>query len=91
MGEIAADEQFRGPTHIGAAADEIGTEAELQEVKDVLSRYLQHHLRMKNEQFGSPLIEQRMAEIDAGKINSLPEIDFSPTDQRRGSIAAYAL
>lgn len=91
MGEIAADEQFHGPTHIAAAADEITTEAELEEVKDVLIDYLRYHLRMKNEQFGNPLTEERMAEIDAGKIDPLPGVDFSPVDQRRGSMAAYAL
>jgi hypothetical protein len=39
----------------------------------ILTQSLHSHLRMKNEQFGYPLTEERLDEIDNGKIEPLEE------------------
>jgi hypothetical protein len=90
-GEIAGDEMFHGPIHIGAAARRIKTGDQLEQVKGSLSQYLRYHLRMKNEQFGSPLSTERLEEIDRGKVEPLEGVDFSPIDREREDLAAYAL
>ena len=46
---------------------------------------------MKNEQFGYPLTEERLDEIDNGKIEPLEGMDFSPVARGREDLAAYAL
>ncbi|MBI3078811.1 MAG: hypothetical protein HYY85_17790 [Deltaproteobacteria bacterium] len=91
MGEVAADEMYHGPIHIAAAARRIRTEEELWTVRAILWEYLRHHLRMKNEQFGYPLSEERLAEIDAGQVEPLEGVDFSPVEHNRGEMAHYAL
>lgn len=68
---IIEDELHHGPLEIVEACQMIKTEEELQKTKEYLVRRCQHHLRMKNEQFGYPLTESRMKEIDAGKIAPL--------------------
>ena len=89
--EIAGDEMFHGPIHIAAAARRIQTEAQLESAKRALAQYLAYHLRMKNEQFGSPLSGERLEEIDQGKVEPLEGVDFSPTGPEREDLAAYAL
>jgi len=46
---------------------------------------------MKNEQFGYPLSNERLEEIDQGKVEPLEGVDFSPVDREREDLAAYAL
>jgi len=89
--EIAGDEMFHGPIHIAAAARQIKTEEQLAKVKGILAQYLSYHLRMKNEQFGYPLSNERLEEIDQGKVEPLEGVDFSPVDREREDLAAYAL
>jgi hypothetical protein len=89
--EISHDEMFHGPIHIAAAARRIKTPEQLERAKTVLARYLQHHLRMKNEQFGNPLSKERLEEIDQGKVQPLEGVDFSPIGREREDLAAYAL
>ncbi len=91
MGEIAAEEVYHGPIHIAEAAKQLRTEEELEAVKRILREYLRYHLRMKNEQFGYPLPEARMGEIDEGRFEPLEGIDFTPAEQDRGGLAAYSL
>lgn len=89
--EISHDEMFHGPIHIAAAARRIKTPEQLERTKTVLARYLQYHLRMKNEQFGNPLSKERLEEIDQGKVQPLEGVDFSPIGREREDLAAYAL
>jgi hypothetical protein len=89
--EIADDEMFHGPIHIAAAARRIQTDEQLEEAKQILTRYLHRHLRMKNEQFGYPLTNERLVEIDNGKVEPLEGVDFSPIARDREDLAAYAL
>jgi hypothetical protein len=89
--EISHDEMFHGPIHIAAAARRIKTPEQLETAKSVLARYLRHHLRMKNEQFGNPLSKERLEEIDQGKVQPLEGVDFSPIGREREDLAAYAL
>jgi hypothetical protein len=89
--EIAADEMFHGPIHIAAASRRIKTEDELEDAKQLLAQYLHFHLRMKNEQFGYPLSNGRLEEIDQGKVQPLEGVDFSPIGREREDLAAYAL
>ncbi len=88
---IAAEEVYHGPIHIAEAAKQLRTEEELEAVKRILREYLRYHLRMKNEQFGYPLPEARMGEIDEGRFEPLEGIDFTPAEQDRGGLAAYSL
>ena len=69
----------------------IKTPEQLEKAKTVLARYLQYHLRMKNEQFGNPLSKERLEEIDQGKVEPLEGVDFSPIGREREDLAAYAL
>lgn len=89
--EIADDEMFHGPIHIAAAARRIQTDEQLEEVKQIVTQYLHCHLRMKNEQFGYPLTNERLVEIDYGKVKPLEGVDFSPIARNREDLAAYAL
>jgi hypothetical protein len=89
--EISHDEMFHGPIHIAAAARRIKTREQLESARKILAQYLQYHLRMKNEQFGSPLSKARLEEIDAGKVQPLEGVDFSPVGREREDLAAYAL
>ncbi len=82
---------FHGPIHIAAAARQIKSPEQLEKARSVLVQYLHYHLRMKNEQFGSPLSKERLEEIDQGKVQPLEGVDFSPIGREREDLAAYAL
>jgi hypothetical protein len=89
--EISGDEMFHGPIHIAAASRRIKTREQLERASSVLAQYLKYHLRMKNEQFGHPLSNERLEEIDQGKVQPLDGVDFSPIGREREDLAAYAL
>lgn len=69
MRRIVKDELKHGPERIdGFARDWVRSEEELETAVRWLRRVLVQHLRVRNEIWNYPLSEERLAEIDAGKV-----------------------
>lgn len=66
MGVIFHDEMRHGPVHIPHIARAIRTDEDLETARHIITEKAVAHLRLRNETFGYPLTEARMAEIDAG-------------------------
>jgi len=68
MRRILRDELGHGPARIdGYARDWVHTEEELAEDARWLSAYMYQHVRVRNEIWGNPLSEERLAAIEAGR------------------------
>jgi hypothetical protein len=66
MGKIYADEVGHGPGQVRAFAQkQIQSEAQLEEDKRWLAKFMSHHLRLRNEIYRYPLSEERLREIDS--------------------------
>ncbi len=65
MGVIFHDEMRHGPVHIPRIAEAIRTDEDLERARHIITEKAIAHLRLRNETFGNPLTEARMAEIDA--------------------------
>lgn len=76
MGVIFHDEMRHGPVHIPHIARAIRTDEDLETARHIITEKAVAHLRLRNETFGYPLTEARMAEIDAGiRVEPLP-VDY---------------
>ena len=76
MGVIFHDEMRHGPVHIPHIARAIRTDEDLETARLIVTEKAVAHLRLRNETFGYPLTEARMAEIDAGtRVEPLP-VDY---------------
>ncbi len=76
MGVIFHDEMRHGPVHIPHIARAIRTDEDLETARLIITEKAVAHLRLRNETFGYPLTEARMAEIDAGtRVEPLP-VDY---------------
>ena len=77
MGIIFHDEMRHGPVHIPRIARAIRNDDDLETARHIITEKATAHLRLRNETFGYPLTEARMAEIDAGVgVDPLP-VDYS--------------
>ncbi len=65
MGVIFHDEMRHGPVHIPDIARAIRNDEDLETARHIVTEKAIAHLRLRNETFGNPLTEARMAEIDA--------------------------
>ena len=76
MGIIFHDEMRHGPVHIPHIAQAIRNDDDLETARHIITEKATAHLRLRNETFGYPLTEARMAEIDAGiHVEPLP-VDY---------------
>ena len=76
MGVIFHDEMRHGPVHIPQIARAIRNDEDLATALQIITEKAIAHLRLRNETFGNPLTEERMAEIDADiGVESLP-VDY---------------
>ena len=76
MGIIFHDEMRHGPVHIPHIARAIRNDDDLEIARHIITEKATAHLRLRNETFGYPLTEARMAEIDAGiGVDPLP-VDY---------------
>jgi hypothetical protein len=66
MGRIYQDEVGHGPGMVREYADtRVTSESQLEEDKLWLSKFMSHHLRLRNEIYRYPLSEERLIEIDS--------------------------
>jgi len=76
MGVIFHDEMRHGPVHIPQIAQAIRNDEDLETARHIITEKAIAHLRLRNETFGNPLTETRMAEIDADiHVEPLP-VDY---------------
>ena len=76
MGVIFHDEMRHGPVHIPRIAQAIRDDDDLEKARTIITEKAMAHLRLRNETFGHPLTEARMAEIDADiHVEPLP-VDY---------------
>jgi hypothetical protein len=76
MGVIFHDEMRHGPVHIPHIARAIHNDGDLETARRIITEKAVAHLRLRNETFGHPLTEARMADIDAGiDVEPLP-VDY---------------
>jgi hypothetical protein len=69
MGRIVEDEVEHGPLRVrGFARTWIRDEADLELAKRLLREFMVQHVRVRNEIYGNPLSEERLAAIDRGEI-----------------------
>lgn len=75
MTKIVADEMRHGPEKIdGFVEGMIRTEADLTRAAQALTAIMVQHLRVRNEIYGFPLSEQRLAAIDRGEVGPPPSM-----------------
>jgi hypothetical protein len=69
MGRIVEDEIEHGPLRVrGFSRTWVRDEADLEQAKRLLREFMVQHLRVRNEIYGNPLSEERLAAIDRGEI-----------------------
>jgi hypothetical protein len=69
MGRIVEDEIEHGPLRVrGFSRNWVRDEADLELAKRLLREFMVQHLRVRNEIYGNPLGEERLAAIDRGEI-----------------------
>jgi hypothetical protein len=69
MGRIVEDEVEHGPLRVrGFARNWVRDEADLALAKRLLREFMVQHVRVRNEIYGNPLSEERLAAIDRGEI-----------------------
>lgn len=73
MTKIVADEMRHGPEKVdGFVEEHVKTEADLQRAADALIAFMAQHLRLRNEVYGFPLSEERLAAIGRGEVGPPP-------------------
>jgi hypothetical protein len=72
---IVQDELRHGPTHLAEIGAHVRTDAEFERLREAVRLVGNHRLRFRNEMFGRPLAEDRLQEIEAGRIEPL-RIDY---------------
>ena len=76
MAIVFQDEMRHGPAHMPRIAQEIRDDGDLDRAREIIKEKSVAHLRLRNETFGYPLSDARMAEIDEGiDVEPLP-IDY---------------
>jgi hypothetical protein len=74
MEQIVADEMRHGPEKVdGFVEAHIQTEADLARAADALTAFMAQHLRLRNEIYGCPLAEERLAAIGRGEVGPPPQ------------------
>lgn len=69
MGRILDDEIEHGPLQVrGFAQNIVRDEADLDLAKRLLKEFMEQHVRVRNEIYGYPLSEERLAAIGRGEI-----------------------
>src|SRR5262249_30129872 len=69
---IVTDELEHGPGRVrGFVEERIHDEATLERAAALLTEYMWQHMRLRNEIWGSPLSEERLAAIRRGEITPL--------------------
>ncbi len=72
MSEIVRDELGHGPGRVrGFVQEWVHDEATLERATALLTEYMWQHLRLRNEIWGHPLSEERLAAIRRGEIEPL--------------------
>ena len=72
MGAIVRDEMGHGPGRVRAfAQSQVPDEATLDRTYNLLESYMYQHLRLRNEIWGNPLSEERLAAIRRGEITPM--------------------
>jgi hypothetical protein len=69
---IAAEEIPHGPMEIYSIARHAENESDWQRARTIVQEISRQRLLMRNEMFGYPLSQNRVGEIDAGKITPWP-------------------
>ncbi len=73
MGEIVADEMRHGPEHLDEFVERhVHSESDLDRAEEALTAVMAQHLRVRNEIYGFPLSEERLAAIGRGEIGPPP-------------------
>lgn len=72
---VVQDELRHGPTHLGEIREHVKMEAEFERLREAVRVVGNQRLRFRNEMFGRPLAEDRIREIEAGRIEPL-RIDY---------------
>ncbi len=79
MGQIIADELRHGAEHIDEFVEKhIHTEADPERADRALTAVMAQHLRVRNEIYGFPLSEERLAAIGRGEIGPPPTMPAEP-------------
>jgi hypothetical protein len=74
MTKIVADEMRHGPEKVdGFVEEHVTTEADLTRAADALIAFMAQHLRLRNEIYGFPLPEERLAAIARGEVGPPPQ------------------
>lgn len=74
MTKIVADELRHGPEKVdGFVEEHVTTEADLTRAADALIAFMAQHLRLRNEIYGFPLPEERLAAIARGEVGPPPQ------------------
>src|SRR5262249_6222402 len=69
MGRIVEDEIEHGPLRVrGFSRTWVRDDADLESAKRLLREFMVQHVRVRNEIYGNPLSEERLAAIDRGEI-----------------------
>jgi hypothetical protein len=69
MGRIVDDEIEHGPLRVrGFSQNWVRNEADLELAKRMMREFMAQHVRVRNEIYGHPLSEERLAAIDRGEI-----------------------
>jgi len=75
MKKIVADEMRHGPEKVDGFVDaRIRTEADLARAAGALTAIMAQHLRVRNEIYGFPLSEERLAAIARGEVGPPPRV-----------------
>jgi len=76
MKKIIVDEMRHGPEKVGGFVEEhIKAEADLARAAEALTAFMAQHLRLRNEIYGFPLSEARLAAIDRGEVGPPPALE----------------
>ena len=79
MKKIIVDEMRHGPEKVdGFVEEHIKTEADLERAAEPLTAFMAQHLRLRNEIYGFPLSEERLAAIGRGEVGPPPEMPVEP-------------
>ena len=74
MKKIVADEMRHGPEKVdGFVEAHVTTEGDLTRAADALIAFMAQHLRLRNEIYGFPLSEDRLAAIARGEVGPPPQ------------------
>ena len=79
MKKIVADEMRHGPEKLdGFVEEHVESEADLARAAEALTAFMAQHLRLRNEIYGFPLSEERLAAIGRGEVGPPPAVPAEP-------------